>query len=89
MPSAESWIGLRQAPGSSAPDAGWSWRDATSPYALPPSMIWDGGSGGQPDDNNPPENMEHDCGSLRADDLFEDDACTDTHDFVCERSWSY
>ena len=86
----ESWVGLRQMDGASAANVGWSWLDATSTFALgfarPP---WDGGSGGQPDDDTAPENNQQNCGSLRDDSDLEDDDCTDNHDFVCERAWRY
>ena len=90
--SSEVWLGLTQAMSSPSTFANWSWGAPGGSYGIPTGRgmaPWDGGSGGQPDDVMPPETNVENCASMRTDDDFEDNACGDAYDFVCERTWSY
>lgn len=73
-----AWIGLSQSPTATRPGDGWTWNGTTS-------LVYTNWLSGKPDDGDNNESGAEQCASMRPNGTWDDDACTNSLDFFCER----
>jgi hypothetical protein len=73
-----TWVGLFQVLPAALPRDGWTW-NTTKP------LVYTNWLSGKPDDGDGNENGLEQCASMRPDGFWDDNSCTQTLDFLCER----
>jgi hypothetical protein len=74
----DHWIGLAQSAGASQPEVGWQWNGGAA-------VVYTHWQSGAPNDNDGDESGSEQCGAIQADGTWDDQRCSSSYKFLCER----
>jgi hypothetical protein len=74
----KTWIGLEQPTTATQPGLGWTWNGATA-------VTFTNWQSGAPNDSDGNENQQEQCGHMEPNGTWDDEACSSTRAFFCER----